>query len=142
MPQLPNSLDSLHWPSAPAINPLMHRTNLPATRSAPTYVLKYIHAKDMVSVLAKHFKGAAEIQAVPESTVNVLLISGSPAAAQRKSRLCCPSWTVSRAKLLSMYGWVWWLPSRGAPKQKEGEGGFGRARFRRTESQDHGRKLD
>jgi hypothetical protein len=43
------------------------------------YVVKYAGAKDLAAVLAKHFKGAAEIQAGPEGTSNTLLVNASPA---------------------------------------------------------------
>jgi len=43
------------------------------------YVIKYAAAKDLASILAKHFKGAAEIQAGPEGTSNCLLINAPPA---------------------------------------------------------------
>jgi type II secretory pathway component GspD/PulD (secretin) len=44
-----------------------------------TYVVKYAAAKDLAGILAKHFKGAAEIQAGPEGTANCLLINAPPA---------------------------------------------------------------
>jgi hypothetical protein len=85
-----------------------------------TYVLKYIHAKDMVSVLAKHFKGAAEIQAVPESPVNVLLISGSPAALKEIAALL-PKLD-RKPREIAIDVWVGMVVAEpGAPKQKEGE---------------------
>jgi hypothetical protein len=43
------------------------------------YVVKYAAAKDLAGILAKHFKGAAEIQAGPEGTSNCLLINAPPA---------------------------------------------------------------
>jgi hypothetical protein len=43
------------------------------------YVVKYAAAKDLAGMLAKHFKGAAEIQAGPEGTGNCLLINAPPA---------------------------------------------------------------
>jgi hypothetical protein len=43
------------------------------------YVVKYAAAKNLVGVLVKHFKGAAEIQAGPEGTSNCLLINAPPA---------------------------------------------------------------
>ena len=43
------------------------------------YVVKYAAAKDLAGILAKHFKGAAEIQAGPEGTSNCLLINAQPA---------------------------------------------------------------
>ena len=60
---------------------------LPATaqeRSAAepkrgAYVVKYAAAKDLAGILAKHFKGAAEIQASPEGTSTCLLINAPPA---------------------------------------------------------------
>jgi hypothetical protein len=43
------------------------------------YVVKYTGAKDLVAALAKHFKGAAEIQAGPEGTSYTLLVTAPPA---------------------------------------------------------------
>jgi hypothetical protein len=43
------------------------------------YVVKYAAAKDLAGLLAKHFKGAAEIQPGPEGTSNCLLINAPPA---------------------------------------------------------------
>jgi type II secretory pathway component GspD/PulD (secretin) len=43
------------------------------------YVVKHGAAQDLAGVLAKHFKGAAEIQAGPEGTSNCLLINAPPA---------------------------------------------------------------
>jgi type II secretory pathway component GspD/PulD (secretin) len=43
------------------------------------YVLKFAAAKDLAGVLAKHFKGAAEIQAGPAGASNCLLINAPPA---------------------------------------------------------------
>jgi type II secretory pathway component GspD/PulD (secretin) len=43
------------------------------------YVVKYAAAKDLAGILAKHFKGAAEIQAGPDGTSNCLLINAAPA---------------------------------------------------------------
>jgi hypothetical protein len=43
------------------------------------YVVKYAAAKDLAGLLAKHFKGDAEIQAGPEGTSHCLLIKASPA---------------------------------------------------------------
>jgi type II secretory pathway component GspD/PulD (secretin) len=43
------------------------------------YVVKCAAAKDLAGILAKHFKGAAEIQAGPEGTSNCLLINAPPA---------------------------------------------------------------
>jgi type II secretory pathway component GspD/PulD (secretin) len=42
------------------------------------YVVKYAAAKDLAGLLAKHFKGAAEIQAGPEGTSRCLLINAPP----------------------------------------------------------------
>src|SRR5262245_8112380 len=42
------------------------------------YVVKYGEAKDLASVLTKHFKGDAEVQVLPESPSNCLLISAAP----------------------------------------------------------------
>jgi hypothetical protein len=43
------------------------------------YVVKYAAAMNLAGILAKHFKGAAEIQAGPEGTSNCLLINAPPA---------------------------------------------------------------
>jgi hypothetical protein len=43
------------------------------------YVVKYAAAKHLAGILARHFKGAAEIQAGPEGTSNCLLINAPPA---------------------------------------------------------------
>jgi type II secretory pathway component GspD/PulD (secretin) len=43
------------------------------------YVVKYATAKDLAGLLAKQFKGAAEIQAGPEGTSNCLLVNAPPA---------------------------------------------------------------
>jgi hypothetical protein len=43
------------------------------------YVVKHAAAKDLAAILAKHFKGAAEIQAGPEGTSDCLLINAPPA---------------------------------------------------------------
>ena len=42
------------------------------------YVVKYAAAKDLAGILAKHFKGAAEIQAGPDGS-NCLLVNAPPA---------------------------------------------------------------
>jgi type II secretory pathway component GspD/PulD (secretin) len=42
------------------------------------YVVKYAAAKDLAGILAKHFKGAAEIQAGPDGS-NCLLVNALPA---------------------------------------------------------------
>jgi type II secretory pathway component GspD/PulD (secretin) len=51
----------------------------PADTKRGAYVVKHAAAKDLAPVLAKHFKGVAEIQAGPEGTNNLLLISAPPA---------------------------------------------------------------
>jgi hypothetical protein len=43
------------------------------------YVVQYAAAKNLAGILAKHFKGAAEIQVGPEGTSNCLLINAPPA---------------------------------------------------------------
>ncbi len=43
------------------------------------YVVKYTAAGDLVPILARHFKGAAEIQAGPVGTSNTLLVNAPPA---------------------------------------------------------------
>lgn len=53
-------------------------TQEPATQDTKrlTYSVKHGTAKDMAATLSKHFKGSAEILALPESPANVLLING------------------------------------------------------------------
>jgi type II secretory pathway component GspD/PulD (secretin) len=52
----------------------------PATeQKRGAYVVKYAGAKDLVAILVKHFKGAAESQAGPEGTNNTLLVNAPPA---------------------------------------------------------------
>jgi type II secretory pathway component GspD/PulD (secretin) len=43
------------------------------------YVVKFAGAKDLAAILARHFKGAAEIQTGPDGTSNTLLVSAPPA---------------------------------------------------------------
>jgi type II secretory pathway component GspD/PulD (secretin) len=50
-----------------------------AEQKRGAYVVKYAAAKDLAAVLAKHFKGDAEIQAGPEGTSNCLLVNASAA---------------------------------------------------------------
>lgn len=45
-----------------------------------TYIVKHATAGGLAAVLADHFKGSAEIQALPDPASNCLLISGPPAA--------------------------------------------------------------
>jgi hypothetical protein len=42
------------------------------------YIVKYAAAKNLAAILARHFKGAAEIQAGPEGASNCLLINAPP----------------------------------------------------------------
>jgi type II secretory pathway component GspD/PulD (secretin) len=44
------------------------------------YLVKHGSAKDLAAVLSEHFKGVAEIQALPDAATNCLLISTSPTA--------------------------------------------------------------
>jgi Bacterial type II/III secretion system short domain len=44
------------------------------------YIVKHGTAKDLASVLSQHFKGVAEIQALPDPSNNCLLISAAPSA--------------------------------------------------------------
>jgi type II secretory pathway component GspD/PulD (secretin) len=50
-----------------------------AEQKRGAYVVKYAAAKDLADILAKHFKGAAEIQAGPEGTSNCVLVNAPPA---------------------------------------------------------------
>jgi type II secretory pathway component GspD/PulD (secretin) len=59
--------------------PAAAQERLAAERKRGAYVVQYAAAKDLVGILAKHFKGAAEIQAGPEGTSNCLLINAPPA---------------------------------------------------------------
>jgi len=55
----------------------------PATEQKPaTYLVKYAMAKDLEGILAKHFKGAAQIQISREGAGNSLLINASPPVLQ------------------------------------------------------------
>ncbi len=44
------------------------------------YIVKHGSAKDLAAVLAAHFKGVAEVQALPDASLNCLLISAAPSA--------------------------------------------------------------
>jgi type II secretory pathway component GspD/PulD (secretin) len=50
-----------------------------AEQKRGAYVVKYAAAKDLAGLLAKHFKGAAEIQVGPAGTSNCLLVNAPPA---------------------------------------------------------------
>jgi type II secretory pathway component GspD/PulD (secretin) len=62
-----------------ALAPAAGAEDRPSESKRGAYVVKSASAKDLAAVLAKHFKGAAEIQAGPEGTNNVLLVSAPPA---------------------------------------------------------------
>src|SRR5260370_14338034 len=51
------------------------------------YVVKYAAVKDLAPILAKHFKGDAEIQAAPDDTSNILLITAAPAVFDQAMQL-------------------------------------------------------
>jgi type II secretory pathway component GspD/PulD (secretin) len=51
------------------------------------YVVKYGSARDLAKVLGAHLKGAAEVEALPEPSANVLLIRSSPAAFEEVVKL-------------------------------------------------------
>jgi type II secretory pathway component GspD/PulD (secretin) len=51
------------------------------------YVVKFASAKDLAPILAKHFKGVADIQAGPEGTSNILLINAAPAVFDEAMKL-------------------------------------------------------
>jgi hypothetical protein len=52
----------------------------PATKQKRgAYVVKYAAVSNLAGILARHFKGAADIQAGPEGTSNCLLINAPPA---------------------------------------------------------------
>jgi type II secretory pathway component GspD/PulD (secretin) len=53
--------------------------NAPAKTKRTLYVVKHGSARELAAVLAKHFKGDAEVQALPEPSANGLLISAAPA---------------------------------------------------------------
>ena len=44
------------------------------------YVVKHGSAKDLAAVLGEHFKGVAEVQALPDASGNCLLVSAAPSA--------------------------------------------------------------
>jgi hypothetical protein len=44
------------------------------------YVVRYGSARDLAKVLGEHLKGAAEVEALPEASANVLLIRATPGA--------------------------------------------------------------
>ena len=52
-------------------------TNAPKNKRI-AYVVKYGDAKSLAGVLSKHFKGDADIQALPDGPSNCLLISAAP----------------------------------------------------------------
>jgi len=62
-----------------------NRTGAEPKRGA--YVVKYAAAKDLAAILAKHFKGAAEVQAGPPGTSNCLLINAPPAVFDEAMKL-------------------------------------------------------
>jgi uncharacterized protein (TIGR03067 family) len=62
-----------------AIMPATAQERPAAETKRGAYVVKYSPAKNLADILAKHFKGAAEIQAGPEGTSNCLLINSPPA---------------------------------------------------------------
>ena len=66
------------WLALAAV-PLAAQERPAAEPKRGAYVVKYAAAKDLAGLLAKHFKGAAEIQAGPEGTGNCLLINAPPA---------------------------------------------------------------
>jgi type II secretory pathway component GspD/PulD (secretin) len=51
------------------------------------YLVKHGAAKDLALLLGKHFKGDAEIQALPDSASNFLLISAAPAVFEEVVKL-------------------------------------------------------
>jgi hypothetical protein len=64
---------------APAVLPATAQERPTAEQKRGAYVVKYAAAKNLAGILAKQFKGAAEIQAGPEGTSNCLLINAPPA---------------------------------------------------------------
>jgi type II secretory pathway component GspD/PulD (secretin) len=66
------------WLALAAV-PLTAQERPTAEPKRGAYVVKYAAAKDLAGLLARHFKGAAEIQAGPEGTSNCLLINAPPA---------------------------------------------------------------
>jgi uncharacterized protein (TIGR03067 family) len=64
---------------AVAVLPAAAQERPTAEMKRGAYVVKYAAAKNLAGILAKHFKGAAEIQAGPEGTSNCLLINAPPA---------------------------------------------------------------
>jgi type II secretory pathway component GspD/PulD (secretin) len=64
--------------SAQPAQPASTRERPNAEPKRGAYVVKYAAAKSLADILAKHFKGAAEIQAGPKGTSNCLLINAPP----------------------------------------------------------------
>jgi len=82
------------------------------------YVIKYASAKDLAPILAKHFKGAAEIQARPEGTSNLLLISAPPAVFDEAIKLL--DQLDHRPQTVAVEVWLVELPAKKAEeKEKE-----------------------
>jgi type II secretory pathway component GspD/PulD (secretin) len=56
-----------------------HAQDAPTAKNKRTfYVVKHGDAKELANVLGKHFKGDAEVQVLPDSPGNCLLISAAP----------------------------------------------------------------
>jgi type II secretory pathway component GspD/PulD (secretin) len=58
-----------------------------ASKSKWFYVVKYGSARDLASLLSKHFKGDLEVSGPPEAPADCLLLSGSPAALDEAGRV-------------------------------------------------------
>jgi type II secretory pathway component GspD/PulD (secretin) len=77
------------------------------------YVVKHGSAKDLASVLAKHFKGDVEVQLVPDAASNCLLLRASPRDFDEVTKLL--EQLDRRPQLVAVQVWVGEvLPQKGA----------------------------
>jgi type II secretory pathway component GspD/PulD (secretin) len=81
-----------------------------------TYVVKYASAQDIVPILAKHFKGAAEIQAGPGGTSNALLINAPPAVFDEAMKLL--DQLDHRPQTVAVEVWLVELPAKKADEKE------------------------
>jgi type II secretory pathway component GspD/PulD (secretin) len=65
--------------AALVVGPALGEDRPSAEQKRGAYVVKHAAAKDVAAVLAKQFKGAADIQVGPEGTSNTLLVIATPA---------------------------------------------------------------
>lgn len=65
-----------------------HAQDAPAAKNKRTfYVVKHGDARELASVLGKHFKGDAEVQVLPDSAGNCLLVSAAPNVFEEVAKL-------------------------------------------------------